>query len=96
MRVASSTVGAVLRMKDMKLNRRDLMSIEVFDWAGDVSSSSGVDAASKNSGRTWLPQLVVATGVNIKRVPTGGVLCCFLLPVCSDNGRIYQANIRRA
>jgi len=92
--MASSIVGAVLRMKDMKLSRRDLMSIDVFDWAGDAPSSSGTDTTSKTPGITWIPQSVAVTRGYMRRAPTGVVLVCFLLPVYSDNGQVYHTSVR--
>lgn len=74
----------------MKLSRRDLMSIDVFDLAGDASSSSGTDTASKTPGMVCIPQLVVVTRDSKRRVRTGVVLRCFSLPERSDNERIYQ------
>ena len=88
--MASSIVGAVPRMKDMKLSRRGLTSIDVFDWAGDASSSSGTDTASKTPGMAWIAQSAVVTRNDMRRARTGVVLGYSLTPECSDNAQIYQ------
>jgi hypothetical protein len=76
--MASSIVGAVLRMKDMKLSRRDLISIDVFDWPGDVSALWDGYQLRKHPGMAWVPQSVVVTGDNMRKSADRSSVMVFL------------------